>query len=481
MNNKDLFNAINDIDEKFITDAGKYLKNDFGGFRGEEPIEVRPAETTFSPMRWIAPIAAAIVLFVGIGVALRAGIITINIQPLHEGGNIAAANSEEADAQGTNYAPAASVGSDTVENQGVLDSNPVTMPSAEKSKLSGDLPFTLYGPDMVQIKYEDVSKISTTENATLQDLSGSNWSMINCDFAYISEPIGANYNSIEIPGMFTDEVHFAYNASFRRIYNGEKFGNLTVSYARSSFRKKLTDGMSEKEMLENNIPMTMLFYDSVVSFDGEITAEGFIIRDEDGKHRFIMSVGERQIPGMNYTAKTDNGTFGADLAYESINSYQYMGELPAIEIDIDDAWGIYNYYPDRDWQRVLITLSNIEIFWCNAYDKNYYHVYADAEKVIPCDWYNVSDTDTEFDRIRDELSDFIDSVSSIEELNEMGDMIREKFDVNYEYFRVYYGVAAEDGDKQVEVLENGRLEPGMVVYMYNKEGEVVGVFTYQKT
>lgn len=484
MNNKDLFNAINDIDEKFITDAGKYLKNDFGGFRDEEPIEVRPAERTFSPMRWIAPIAATIVLFVGIGVALKAGIITINLQPLRQQTSAynAAGAGEVGSAQDTNTAPGASMrgtGADVAQSQLV---EPGVVAATPESKLAEELPFSLYGPDMEQIKYSEVTSFSGSEGSEIlsaRDLTEDNWVAISCDFAYVNEPRGANYNSIEIPGMFNDDVHFADSGSFKRVYKGDMFGDLTVSDAYCVFRKYF-EGDFSLNTDKWTLSAERFLKESFVSFSGEITAEGFLIKDEGGSYRFIMIGGESQIPAMNFVPHSEDGSYTTYMVYEAINGYKYMGELPSIEVKVDDAWGIDNYYPGRNWQRVQVTLSDISVIYTvnsRGGTINYeYRVSAKVEKAVPD--YSFNYEDNAVNEIETRILEKINSAETVADLNDMGDMLYE-LNSNSKYFRVFYPVDTENG-VEVEVLEDGELIPGMMIYLYDEDDKVIGIYTYRK-
>ncbi len=487
MNNKELFNAINDIDEKFITDAGKYLKNDFGGSREGEPIEIRPVETHFSPIRWIAPIAAALALFVGIGVALRTGMININFQPLRQRSSGEAASAPDiGSAQNAISAPGASGGESSGEAQ-VIQSEVSNI----KEELSDSLPFMLYGPDLKQIKYSEVTKVIGLDDSDLsvtRELTEENWYAIECDgFAYINEPKGANYNSIEIPGMFSDDVHFSDNGNFSRIYKGDSFGTLTVSDAYCLFKKHSIDiADAEDEWKAQLISSPALMLNQCrVSFSGEISAEGFIIKDQSGSYKFVMCGGERQIPAMNFVVNTENGTFTTQMAYDNINGYQYMGEIPSIEIgEIDPKWKIDNYYPGRNWQKVLITLEDIQVLYClsqnDVTDRNVYRkVYTVAAKVkniVPDYVFGYNDNDQPY-FTEDEIRYMIDKAETIEELNDLGDKIKR---ANYAvvYFRVFYPVDTENGT-ETEVLDYGELAPGMMVYLYDESGEVIQTFEYR--
>lgn len=481
MNNKDLFNAINDIDEKFITDAGKYLKNDFGGFRDEEPIEVRPAERTFSPMRWIAPIAATIVLFVGIGVALKAGIITINLQPLRQQTSAYnAAGAGESDGA-LNNAPAASADRTSVGGAQAT-SDKAGSPTATALELDKALPFALYGPDMEQIKYSEVTSfggLEGSEKLNVRDLNEDNWGAIGCDFAYINEPRGANYNSIEIPGMFNDDVHFADSGSFKRVYKGDMFGDLTVSDAYCVFRKYF-EGDFSPNTDKWTLSAERFLKESFVSFSGEVTAEGFLIKDESGSYRFIMIGGESQIPAMNFVPHSADGSYTTYMVYEAINGYKYMGELPSIEVKVDDAWGIDNYYPGRNWQRVQVTLSDISVIYTvnkRGGTINYeYHVSAKVEKAVPD--YSFNYEDNAVNEIETRILEKINSAETVADLNDMYEMLYE-LNLNCKYFRVFYPVDTENG-VEVEVLEDGELSPGMMIYLYDEDDKVIGIYTYRK-
>ncbi len=476
MNNKDLFNAINDIDEKFITDAGKYLKNDFGGFRNDEPIEVRPAERTFSPMRWIASIAAALVLFAGIAVAMKAGIITINLQPLRAQTNNN--NNSTSHVSGENNGAYASQDSTPAQSGASINASAENDQWKAKPSSSKELPFSLYGPDLKQIKYGEITGVNDNMNISELDESDlSNVTSITCDgFAYINEPRGANYNSIEIPGMFTDDVHFADNGNFRRIYEGEKFGALTVKYASSSFEinPKVMWGFGTEE---NYTVTTPTLRDNIVSFDGTIDVEGFLIKDENSDYHFIMCQGETQIPAMNFAnSLKENGSYTTQMVYENINGYKYMGELPAMDVTVDESWNVEAYYPYRDWQRVMARLTDISVDFFKLYDRgNYSYVLkANVVSVVPCDWYDVPSTPTS---MNEKTYDIIDKAQTIADL----DVLFEEENIlssSLGYFRVYY---LENGTDKVELFKYDQpLKPGMMIYLYDKSGKVILTHIYRK-
>ena len=190
MKDKDLFNAIDNIDEEFITEAGKYLQDDESiiSFHDTDPIEVRPAARKFSPIRLIAPIAAAVLLVGGITFALK----TLDpFQYTPEG----TGNSEETSSYTGNVVGFSS------RTEKPEQSSPEPAPDTK-------LPFTLYGPDYQQLTYGEVGEGIIITNTGYQqrfpayELTDNNWSRLAApDFAYIAVPKGANYNSADDPEM----------------------------------------------------------------------------------------------------------------------------------------------------------------------------------------------------------------------------------------------------------------------------------------
>ena len=257
------------------------------------------------------------------------------------------------------------------------------------------------------------------------------------------------------------------------------FGDLTVSDAYCVFRKYF-EGDFSSNTDKWTLSAERFLKESFVSFSGEITAEGFLIKDEGGSYRFIMIGGESQIPAMNFVPHSEDGSYTTYMVYEAINGYKYMGELPSIEVKVDDAWGIDNYYPGRNWQRVQVTLSDISVIYTvnsRGGAINYkYSVSAKVEKAVPD--YSFNYEDNAVNEIETRILEKINSAETVADLNDMYDMLY-GLNLNCKYFRVFYPVDTENG-VEVEVLEDGELSPGMMIYLYDEDDKVIGIYTYRK-
>lgn len=488
MNNKDLFNAINNIDEKFITDAGKYLKN-VSAFPDEEPEEFVPMERKFSPIRLIAPIAAATAIVVGITLALKTINFGINRSPAL---GMTESGSETADTlDGINITSDTVIGNAASAPQKNTDENSVQQPSTVKPETdrswdtadtpTGDLPFTLYGPDMVQITYEDITAISG--NVSPKYLNDSNWLTITCSgFAYIADPTGDNYNNYNKPEIIEEwaadqsdaDRLFAGGADARRIREGDMFGNLTVNYASCSFWRTPTSGMTEKQMRDEGFPMSQLFQESHVRFDGELATEGYIVKiDGDVPvYWFFFDMNEIGLPLMNYVADK-NGGFGRQPVSESLSGFTYLGELPKVRLSSEYEAKLGAYFIDTNTRRAKVKLSDINIHY-DAETKESYQIFAETSVTeiegIPYGGVTYNGT----------LQSIIDKASTIEELNYIlwDEMQLMQVEENLAYFRVFRDVKVEGRRVLEEVTDESPLESGMFVYFYDNSGNVHSQYEY---
>lgn len=483
MNNKDLFNAINDIDDKFITDAGKHLKKDhIADFsRYGEPVEVHPAEGKFSPWKIVAPIAAAAILVTSVTIALKTRNI-FNTAPY--AGNETASDVAVGAAESGTSNVGGIADSPTSDGKTSLK-DPDTAPAAtEKNDMTGDLPFTLYGPDYRQITYEEITHIDN--NVAIQYLNDSNWSSINCDgFAYIVDPGVGNYNIADQPEMFLNSawntISSASNYSdFRRIYVGDRYGDLTVDMAYSTFWRTPTNGMTEQQMDENGFPKALLYNGGAVHFSGTVTANVYIVRQEykyNNGYFLVFRNGESPIPipsmSIDQTA-VNNDKFKPCMSYGVIDGFEYATEAPSIRISADreDMLALDKYFDEKNCVKAVVRLSDIMIRY--SPDLEGYSTDATVTAIS----IQLSDDDTE----PQDISRIIDSTETVEELMTLENEINEKKE-NPEYSRYFriYSYVKDFGDHYIDGDEiyDGELYPGMTVAMCDQDGTLNGIYTYR--
>lgn len=486
MNKKDLFNAIDNIDEKFISDAGKYLKN-VDPFQDEEPEELEPQKRPFSPIRLIAPIAASLTVIAGIAIGLKMVNFGIDKAPIDNNVNAAPDTSSSS---GTDTildsAVTPSASGKPTDNKETSDGLSVTetTPSATE-----ELPFKLYGPDMVPLTYGDVSSVEGAkgyENVGLDRLTAENWSTIACmDFAYIADPLGENYNSyfLDDTDMRVGEEKLSENikegSAVRRIYKGDKFNDLVVTNATCCFCNTWKNGTADKTSDDLAIPQ--MFNQSYVSFDGELVTNGYIVKIgevvKDGiipVYRFFFDKGEIGLPLMNYAAN-QNGGFDRQAETESFDSFSYIGELPCVNISIGhENTELDAYFVDTNVRPAAVQLSNISMLY-SADSAEGFQMWADTSIVeINGAPYGGSEYNGTFQSV-------IDKASTTSELSyilwEETELMQAEKDLAY--FRVF----RVDGNGSRQWLdevtdEDTTLVKGMVVYFYDKEGNVYSHYEY---
>lgn len=445
MNNEELFNAINDINEKYITDAGKYLRNN-GVFQDDETIEFAPKERKRFPIRIAAPVAAAAVLAVGITIALK----TTN-------------RSKDKPHLGNDSANAYISGDYTVKDP---DPNGNTV-------LTGNLPFSLFGPDMKNIEYEEISGIA--HNLTLQQLSTTNWIAISCDgFAYIAKPNGENHNSAANAEVFSipDNAKNDFETTFSRIYVGEEYGDLTVKKASCEFRRTPTNGMTKEQLEDGSFQTPRLFQYSYVEFSGETDLTGYIAKDDTGAYWFVPGIGETRLPLMSFTPSSYGGFNALKVKYH-IGEFDYLGELPKLPISDKLKLMLDVFFEDTNVQKANVRLSDISICY-DAQETENFRVNADITDVTILNW---SDETT---NSSGEAANIINSAETVGELYSKSiDII--KLHKEFDHFKVYLDIKTATGIDTIQITdESQNLVSGMRVCIFDRENKLRGTYYYKQ-
>lgn len=477
MNKKDLFNAIDNIDEKFINDAGKYLKN-VNPLRDEEPEELEPQKKPFSPIRLIAPIAASTAVIVGIAIVLKT--INFGIKQSPETNMVNAAqgtsSSENSDII-LDSAAAPSTSAKPTDKDVTSDGLPAT--KTEQVTQTGDLPFTLYGPDNVPLQYDDIKWITRidadAEKIGDNQLNTENWESLHCEFAYIAEPLGNNFNDYMTPDKFAasnEEINAFFNEDSysRRIYKGDMYGDLVVSQASCN----LNNIWMASEEENSGIEMQYALNSNYLSFDGKLVANGYIVKSEGETpiYKFFFADGETQLPLINYTNRF--GEYNRAPERESFNGFSYIGELPAVRISSEYEAELGAYFVDTNVRPAAVQLSNISMLY-SADSAEGFQMWADTSIVeINGAPYGGSEYNGTFQSV-------IDKASTTSELSyilwEKTELMKAEKDLAY--FRVFR-VGGNGSRQWLEEItgDDTPLVNGMVVYFYDSNNNVFSHYEY---
>lgn len=446
MNNEELFNVINDINENYITDAGKYLRSN-GAFQYDETIEFAPKERKRFPMKIAAPVAAAAVLAVGITIALKtANRSNDKPHPINDSANAYISNDHT-----------------------VNDPN-----SGDSTVLTGTLPFQLFGPDMKTITYEEISGVS--HNITLQQLNETNWIAISCNgFAYIAHPKGENHNSAAAAETFPilNDEDKAFETAFSRIYVGGKYGDLTVKNASCEFRRTPTNGMTKEELESGTFEVKRLFQYSYVEFSGETDLTGYIAKDDTGDYWFVPGEGETRLPLMSFALSNTN-SFNAVKIKNSIGDLDYLGELPKLPVSDKLKPTLDAFFEDTNVQKANVRLSDISIYY-DAQETENFRVNADIIDVSLLNWSDdptISSTEAAY---------IINSAETVGELYSMTADIT-KLHKLFDHFKVFLDIKTANGIHTVQINdESQNLVSGMRVCIFDRENKLCGTYYYKQS
>lgn len=446
---KDLFNAINDIDEKYIADAGEYLTTGSGvSPQYGETIEVCAVERKLSPLKIAASIAAAAVLVFGAAAVLK-------MQSIRNINNVASGEADSAFALTSAAISANSAGvlSSQIDGNEAWTSNSkagVGITGSAQGNLEPENEFndaenawhtevlrTIIAPDGYSIPTKNVE--------TYYD--GSTYSVLCKDLVYVGMPTGENYNNIDTPNAFEASLYPQYNtrADCFCMMEGDVFGDLTVSSAKCEISCRY----------EN--PNSLFYKYGYVAFDGEISANVYIVKDEYDDYYLVFRPGEQQIPTMNIpqyynAARIDDQEYYYNA--QSIGDFLYATELPAIQLDESTSRGLDYFFLRSSYREAVVTLSNISM--CGH--EGGLELYANVVQLslLPTD--DVPDSENE-----------IGIINNLVYINELQMLFHE--------VRVY-----PDKDcyiNQTSEVTEGELVPGMIVEVFDKNGNNLVTQTYR--
>lgn len=456
MNNKDLFNAINDIDEQFVADAGKYLSDDDSDDPSRsEAIEIFPGESRFSPIKLVASLVAAAVLITGVTVAVRYHRSKASVAPNTSGGNTAV--SVGLDGGGTVSA-------------GIIDTHSLDVDAS--------LPFEIRGPDNIQLTYSDITEVSGANKA---ELSEDNWETITCGgFAYIAAPHGRNFNTIDHTptDVAINNESASLDLEFKRIYVGDRFGTLTVAEASNTFTRESFSQTSD----ENKTSNVMALNRNYMKFNGEITANVYLIND--GEHYYyIFQNGEAQFPLSSYNVYNFVLYNGCKTIIETChfdNGISYSGELPSLTLGEKEMASVERYISNATYLKARVTLKNIKMESSQSIGKNTFDFECDTSRVV----FNyveslVTDNnlfgETPF-AAEDEkmIRSILGSARTVSDLKDNTDTIKQYG--GCDNIKVFLDTNWE-GDDFLDEIPDGEINPGNIIALY-KGDEFIAAYRY---
>ena len=320
MNNKDLFNAINNIDEEYINDAGKYLNPNFD----DGTVEFRPeARKKLSPVKIAAPIAAAVAVVCG--VAFVAGTQRpTEYSPASEG--IEATESDDGASTDTENGDTSSDISNVDETSTPTDTeSTAVMDEHLKPYFENHI---LIGPDGKQL-IEDENRgwflNDPPTNIVKYYVEG-----LQFGFAYIAEPSGANYNSADNPEAFEDGFVFNGSTDFKRVYDDDfgrrdkdKIGSFGVSGAWNEY--VWADEDSDE----------LVYNKSYLELSGGALLEDVYLVKSGDEYYCIARNGAKHLPSTNIKQQGD-GSYSLVPYSGNISGLEYITETPPILLDIHD-------------------------------------------------------------------------------------------------------------------------------------------------
>ena len=462
MKNKDLFEAINKIDDDIVNDAGKYLRPD--SLYNAEPVEVRPASKKTSTVKLIAPIAAALAVVCGVTFMVR----TQRPSAYSPGAAGVGMTDNEDTSSDIGDGDETSDTSDAESEDTSSDISSVDETSTPTNKQKEDLHKWdyLYNVDEKYLPIGFDGKKLTNEDG-LHYLSGNShdgyeYGGFSPDFVYYAEPKGANYNSVDDPEAFTDGFVTDNSATFKRIAKGDKFGSLTVKDLGTTFARDTANSTDEAPIYYHS--------SSHMDFNGWLMIEDAYLVRSNGIYYCILRNGDTSLPIINATTLED-GSYGT-LPFEgNIGGLEYKTEIPPIVVRIHENQQkiLDEYLEEHSYVKARVHITDIQMW---LYHDSEYKIYSEGDVI------SIQSGDAE----PKEVAAFINEHTSISELK--ADLM-EKFgftDVIIRYNFTNWGlleeyVPDEDALRRVGLYTEDDLILGHAVTVYDENG-LCGIYTY---
>lgn len=390
MKTDDLFNAINDIDTKYVTDAWNDTEPE------TDTMVIYESESKPSKAKIFGVVAAFAAL---ISAACLALYIRVNELP------------------NSNITPPDSAVGSAPSSTSSSVSTVIDPQLAER-----DMPIKLYGPDLVQIKYGDVLGVTLPGGKTVaaDNFDPDNWESIICDgFTYLAPPRGHNCTNVQFPDLNWDDLAigsdetYAAGKNYRRFNVGDKFGDLTVKSAMTIFHKN-----SEAEGK---------LWECFVEFEGKVTINAYIVRESGANYinnslRCVPMWNECALPVMSVQA---DGAGYASKEYTGeylSGAFKYRSEYPNFYLYNDNGIWLTKFFGDKNYAAVTMKISDIRMENFNYSTKINDYISANIEDIwsysderpegsLPFDLVGLDGKQILFDDVTDIVDDYMNPIT----------------------------------------------------------------------
>lgn len=381
MKTDDLFNVINDIDTKYVTDAWNNTEPEAETMVIYESASKTPKAKIFGVIAAFAALLSAACLAVYVRVNQ---LPNNNITP-----------------------PDSSVVSAGVSGTSSTGSG---HPSADS-----DMPIKLYGPDLVQIKYGDVTGVTLPDGKAVaaENFDPDNWKSILCDgFTYLAPSNGRNYTNIQFSDNLTYDVTTLNGYNYKRFNVGDKYGDLIVKSAITIFHKN-----SEAEGK---------LWECIVEFEGETTIDAYIVRDRNASYRnnawlCVPMCDDRTLPVMSPIGDGE-GYASKFYTVEFLSGgFKYNGEYPRFYLENNNNIWLANVVGDKDYAAVTMKISDIRMDSLTYSTQNNDYIIANIEEIrdysrerpegsLPFDLVGLDGEQILFDDVDDIVDDYMNNI-----------------------------------------------------------------------
>ncbi len=259
--------------------------------------------------------------------------------------------------------------------------NPESSGVPDKTADTEPLPITLFGADNVQITFADVTAITDKNNEPVapEKLEDTNWYEIVCgDFAYLAEPT-ISLNSVDNADLYDpeklifDSLPEYTDTEYRRFKVGDKFGELTVKSASTTFSRSGYEDKSgvltAEQIKAEGMPFAGMLRKCEAEFDGTVTMTGYMrvcvseYGVEEGEVLFVPDKDSLALPVMNFHVDRETDSINTAVWQWPVKDFTYATEYPTIRLgNINKGTDISGIPADGTSAKVKVTVTNISMF-----------------------------------------------------------------------------------------------------------------------
>ncbi len=352
MRKQDLLNAIDEVDLKYVTQA----------WENTQPSTDEKQHLGDKHHGRLAAFGA------GIAATLLIGFVAVTYM---RGNPRLSSNSGGDNSKPAGIAPGVSVSAQTSEPPESSDSAVTSIPKTESTSDIGVhevLQGTLYGPDKQTFTYNENDGESTiTKDGTMTTITYD-------DFVYLGEPKNT-YNSFMNPSFFVPHSEafggvgvanhamlklYEQEVPYRRFYVGEKYGDLTLRSAKTTFLD------FDRHSDSANVLTDMVLTNMRAEFDGTTKMPVIIYCYDDVYFAIPFSEnvptgGGNQIPVMSFLTPDNDGgymTTGALTPITADGSVMAHTDV-VIRLNNPEAFGLADMISEKGYAIVFMELGDV--------------------------------------------------------------------------------------------------------------------------